>query len=405
MQILATVLVIAIMTFGVVWIIVGPVTPKEYTSHEPIIIKNDQDFIDYDFPGLGNETDPFIIEGYYINSSLDAIFITQTTKYFVIRNCKLEAEREGIYITFVAQKTVKIENNIFVSNGILISDSYYVELQNNLFTESAESGIHLINSNHAIIRNNTIFNGGTFGIQVIGYYCLIEDNKIYSDNIIEINAGISYQGTGTIIRNNTIEKQYWGLYLPTGNSNLITENHIEGCREGILAQSLHLSNITNNFLLNNTLNGIRFHGGASNDIYLNHFEKNNIGIEICQSFFNVIANNTLLLNNIGLEIKDFPGTISYIPSKNNTVKYNLFVNNTLYGVKNSILSQYSKIYLNSFYFNNALGTSQAYDNGVYSEWHYFSTWGNFWNEWSLGDYMIDGNSNSTDSYPLSFPPV
>jgi len=378
---------------------------REYKSHDSIIILNDQDFTNYRFPGSGEMNDPYIIEGLYINSSLDAIRIEGTTKYFVIRNCKLEAEREGIYIIFVAQKTVKIENNIFVSNGVLISDSHYVELQDNLFTERAESGIRLSNTNHAIVRNNTIFNGGTFGIQVIGYYCLIEDNQIYSDNIIEINAGISYQGTGTIIRNNTIEKQYWGLYLPSGNSNLITENHIEGCREGILAQSINLSNITNNFLFNNTLNGIRFHGGASNDIYLNHFEKNNIGIEICQSFFNVIANNTLLLNNIGLEIMDFPGTISYIPSSNNTVKYNLFVNNTLYGVKNSILSQYSKIYLNSFYFNNFLGTSQAYDNGVYSEWHYFSTLGNFWNEWISGDYIIDGNSNSTDSFPLLNPPV
>jgi len=405
-RILATVLVISTMIFGVVWIIVGPeLHPLNYTPYDPIIIRNDQDFLNYKFSGAGNETDPYIIEDYYINSSNHAILVTETTKYFVIRNCKLEAEKHGIYITSVAQKTVKIENNILVASDIIIVNSHFVEIQDNLFTEVVSNGIDLSNSNHAVIRNNTIFNGGTFGIKVVdGNYCLIENNYIYSNNVIEINAGISFHGTGTTIRNNTIEKQYWGLYLTGGNSNLITENHIEDCREGILAQSLHLSNFTNNFLLNNTLNGMRFHECGSNNIYLNHFEINNLGIEIFQSFFNAIANNTFLLNNIGLEIVDALGAISYIPSSNNTVKYNLFVNNTLYGVRISLLCEYSKIYLNSFYFNNVFGTSQAYDNGYYSVWD-FCDLGNYWNTWISGDYTIDGNSNSTDTYPLSVPPV
>ncbi len=415
MNIFATTLVISIMIFGVVWIIVGPEMeteppiivdiPEKYTPHEPIIIKNDQNFTDYCFPGNGTEVDPFLIEGYHINSSVDAIQITQTTKHFVIRNCKLEAERRGIYITFVAQKTVKIENNI-VASYILIGNSHFVEIQDNSLIKGESSGMGLIGSDHSIIRNNSILGEGFFAMSVYGDYCLIENNSVYSSKIIYLNVGIAFQGTGTIIRNNTIENQYWGLYLTGGNSNLITNNSIKGCLEGVYAQTIFLTNITNNFLFNNTLKGIHFSKCGSNDIYFNHFEKNNLSVEIYESYFNDIANNTFLLNYIGVEIRvGFPGTISYVPSSNNTVKYNLFAHNTLYGVKNSIYSRYSKIYLNSFYSNNIFGTSQAYDNGFFGEWYYFGTLGNYWDDWTVGEYVIDGNSNSTDAYPLSEPPV
>ncbi|MHA1516200.1 MAG: hypothetical protein ACTSPF_11755, partial [Candidatus Heimdallarchaeaceae archaeon] len=138
----------------------------------------------------------------------------------------------------------------------------------------------------------------------------------------------------------------------------------------------------------------------------NYFEGNNISLQISESYFNIIQNNTFFLNLIGLEIKVYcPACISYINSYNNTVRFNLFQNNTFYGVKNGWLCKYSKIYLNSFYFNNLSGTSQAYDEGKYSEWSDLYSSGNFWSNWSFGDYIIDGNSNSTDSFPLSTPPV
>jgi len=69
------------------------------------------------------------------------------------------------------------------------------------------------------------------------------------------------------------------------------------------------------------------------------------------------------------------------------------------------LCEFSKIYLNSFFFNNQAGTSQAYDEGDYSEWSNDNSEGNFWSEWLSGDYYIDGSSNSTDQFPLDYPTV
>ncbi|MCE7740417.1 MAG: hypothetical protein GPJ50_13660 [Candidatus Heimdallarchaeota archaeon] len=386
---------------------------REYKSHDSIIILNDQDFTNYRFPGSGEMNDPYIIEGLYINSSLEAIRIEGTTKYFVIRNCKLESNERAVYINSAAQGTVCIRDNIFVEGSISVTSSNKAVIENNMMIEGSSHGIRLEGSVLSVIRNNTIYNNEFAVFLVDANYIIIEENYIYSDQIIGHdvgvydfgNIGIFSQGTNNIIRNNTILRQNLGLYQYGGNSS-VTNNLIRECLEGIYARYIGTSNITNNMIINNTAIGIHvFRTGYAN-INHNYFEGNNISLQISESYFNDIQNNTFFLNLIGLEIKvDCPAAISYINSYNNTVRFNLFQNNTFYGVKNGWLCKYSKIYLNSFYFNNLSGTSQAYDEGSYSEWSNIYASGNFWSEWSLGDYVIDGNSNSTDSFPLLNPPV
>ena len=67
------------------------------TPHDPIEITSDSDF--EAFPGLGTETDPYIIENYYITTnSGSGIIIRDTTKYFIVRNCHIDAENDGIFM-------------------------------------------------------------------------------------------------------------------------------------------------------------------------------------------------------------------------------------------------------------------------------------------------------------------
>ena len=59
-----------------------------HTPHEPISITSDEDFITLGFAGNGTAEDPYIIEGYNITTSTGCgIFITETTKFFIISNC------------------------------------------------------------------------------------------------------------------------------------------------------------------------------------------------------------------------------------------------------------------------------------------------------------------------------
>ncbi len=67
--------------------------PNNLVDHKPITILKDEDFEKYNFLGNGTESNPYIIENYNITTEEDiAIYISFTTKYFIIRNCYLNAK-------------------------------------------------------------------------------------------------------------------------------------------------------------------------------------------------------------------------------------------------------------------------------------------------------------------------
>ena len=67
------------------------------TPHVAISITDDSGFTIY--PGLGTELDPYIIDAYNITTTEDyGIYIKETTKYFVISNCYIDAYIFGIYL-------------------------------------------------------------------------------------------------------------------------------------------------------------------------------------------------------------------------------------------------------------------------------------------------------------------
>ncbi|MCE7747116.1 MAG: hypothetical protein GPJ51_01875 [Candidatus Heimdallarchaeota archaeon] len=410
MQIFVTTLIIGVMVFGVVWIIIAPEIiqepiPEKYIDHVPILIKNDQNFTDYGFPGNGTAENPFLIERLYINSSFDGIRIKETTKFFEIRNCLLNAFRYGIFISDAESRTLNIVNNIFLNGCMYVLRCDFTTIESNVLNEDNFAGIFITRCDHSILTNNTVEHHG-FGIQALdSSYCTITNNTVYSEFYQEINVGIAIHGSGSIIANNTVSNQYWGIYL-TNTYTTITNNFIDACRFGIYAQSAGNSIISNNTIVNCDYEGIYISRTSYLNCYFNHFEGNNISIELYESSFIDVSNNSFYYNNIGVDLHDgMLGTISYLNTHNNTVKYNLFLNNTSYGVRIRYRCRYSKIYLNSFYNNNPYGTSQAFDEGFYSSWYYFGTTGNYWNEWLAGEYIIDGNGNYTDAYPLVEPPV
>ncbi|MBY9000691.1 MAG: right-handed parallel beta-helix repeat-containing protein, partial [Candidatus Heimdallarchaeota archaeon] len=158
-------------------------------AHSPIEILSDQDFIDYGFPGSGTEEEPYRIENYNITTlAFNGIRIENTTKYFIIQNCFIDAYYTGISVDGVAPFTVKVINNICANHnlyGIFLQRTDFmtvsgnecynnkiglafqfadkIEISDNYCHNNSQSGIYIIFSNFITISNNTIYQS-YFGI-------------------------------------------------------------------------------------------------------------------------------------------------------------------------------------------------------------------------------------------------
>ena len=111
-----------------------------YVSHGEIYISSDDDFdiqaAAESWEGGGNSTHPYIIEGYEISYDVHNIFISGTSRHFIIRNCNLIPDinpgiNVGIYI--LDSPNARVENVtitqkgwgyiLWNSNGIIVEES------------------------------------------------------------------------------------------------------------------------------------------------------------------------------------------------------------------------------------------------------------------------------------------
>jgi parallel beta-helix repeat protein len=156
------------------------------TTNNTIEINSDEDFLNYSFEGDGTVSNPYIIEERFISSEdTYAISITNTSKYFIIRDCYIADNFEyGIYLKDVKNDTASILNNLIFGNGIAgvsLSSCDQVRIENNLFTENAK-GINLENSNYCTISNNTI-SVSEYGINICN-----GDNNLIVNNTLKENS-------------------------------------------------------------------------------------------------------------------------------------------------------------------------------------------------------------------------
>ncbi len=189
------------------------------TPHEPIEILNDDNFTDYGFPGSGTSIAPYIIENYEIITTKErGISINDTTKYFIIRNCYVDAADYGIYLDHVTVGTASIEENICINNvqygiylfycdettlfknnctnslyAIYLSYSDDSTLKNNTCSGNNQ-GIHLGFSKNATIMYNSLLNNNHKGIYLAGSDdCTVVSNTC-SNNDIGISINVVHYG-------------------------------------------------------------------------------------------------------------------------------------------------------------------------------------------------------------------
>ena len=136
-----------------------------------ILIDSDSDFIALGFDGNGDSINPYLIKDFMIDVSGNdnGIFISGTTKHFIIQNCTITTEYIGIRVDDVADGTALIRNNTCTSKnnnggGIAVAGTN-VMIVNNTCNEFIQ-GIHSNVASDIHIINNTILNSAWQGINI-----------------------------------------------------------------------------------------------------------------------------------------------------------------------------------------------------------------------------------------------
>ncbi|PWI48071.1 hypothetical protein CEE45_08585 [Candidatus Heimdallarchaeota archaeon B3_Heim] len=314
-------------------------------SQGSINVSSDDELAAVVIEGLGTKEDPWIIEGLTIIANESAgIFIHNTTKYFVIRDCQIETIRDeyhGIIILGVKPGTASVVNNTCINSkyGILINNSGSSLIVNNICNSNSQ-GIHVVNSDSCTILNN-VCESSYIGIELLSSkFAIVENNSCNANSLYGIHFGGSYYGS------------VW--------DNLCTHNEVAGIRFWGSSYCI----IENNTCIYNSEFALKYsHSRGGN-----------------------ISNNLFSLNG-------YDG-IFILHSSENVFKWNRLVNNSHRGIYVKGVSASNIFHHNNFIDNNQV--PQAYDEGQ-------NTWGwNYWSDYSgTGFYSITGSSNANDPYPLA----
>ncbi len=262
--------------------------------HEPFEIISDENFTDYDFLGSGTDIDPYIIEGYEINTTSDrGISVSGTTKYFVIRDCYVDAGSRGIYIGYVAQGTASIINNTCINNYI---------------------GINLWGSSGATIINNTCIENNAYGIRIVYSPSAIIIGNTCNDGLDIFETNIEAYTTYTVVDNwingklfgfivnvssTTFSDSIYGQMLIVNCTDLNVRNQvITNASTAIKILFCDQITLTNNTSTNNNHDGIYLRDSSDITLINNTCSfNNNDGIWLHDSSGITFINNTCSFNN------------------------------------------------------------------------------------------------------------
>ncbi|MFX1508401.1 MAG: BMP family ABC transporter substrate-binding protein, partial [Promethearchaeota archaeon] len=316
------------------WITDMGIVSKKYTPHHPIYITSSVQFTTMGFSGTGIPSNPYRIEGLYINAtSGNLIEISGITDHFVIGANLLNGRSSaGTGIQFYTVSNGTIANNTIYNcnggialwnsyNNSIVNNSMFVNSYNalnlelsgdNIITNNIihdvqnESGISINeSSNNNVLSYNQVFNNFHDGIRVLtsSNYNTITKNTCYNNNW----AGIRLQSANhnnTITNNTVFGNEFNGILIegptPSDNNTVAHNTVYNNLNNGIaLWQGSGMNRILNNTIYGNTLDGINIVESTNNRLIHNFiFDNDRYGILLVESPDHSIEDNSLTNNGI-----------------------------------------------------------------------------------------------------------
>ncbi len=339
-------------------------------------INDNAHFALYGFAGDGNETTPWIIEDFYIDGDgLDGIRISNTTDYFIIRNCTIVNCNHGLNLQGVTNGQIMNNTVRFSAKGIFLTGSDGNSLVNNTVHDNTNPsdtgfgfGLHYSDGNW--FEGNRVYgNDGGGGDGGVGFWLYgaksnnLIDNSIYNN----MGAGVLFLAYSDSDFNNLTHNEIYsnrgtlGSYPNTGiafyreggaNVRIVENNIYDHTYTGIY--SYHNGPV---YVINNSLHDNYYGISTTNSLFpgwefsynklFNNYYASSLYLELATIYKNEIWNNTY-----GLSMTGVGGG----PVINNTAW-----NNTNYGISAS--AWYLKVYNNTAY-NNGAGIAFGSINAI-----------------------------------------
>lgn len=367
-------------------------------NHAPIIIDSNGDFSLQGFPGSGNITDPYKIEGYeiYATSGSHCISITQVTAYYEINDCVFHGSTDVDTAAVYLEDGIGSVSDCEVYNssiGIQVVDTLLNSskiISNTTISDFSESGISIQTSNMTLNNVSVLNDGGTpvtivdsSNIRMIdcsitnhtvstGYGIFVSDS-----DAIEITDCSFYGGSNIQFEENVSNITISGctftdsMITVTSKNNygdiIIEDNDLTGNKDfnwGILIGDNESTAAVQNNRISGYDIGIQFQDD-SDVIAFNNITGCNTGILVSGNN-NTVQNNTLVSNDIGIQV---------LFGSNNSIYYNWFIQNEI----------------------------SASDSGLENLWDDNSNLGNYYDDFpptQTGVYNISGSAGSIDRWPI-----
>ncbi len=315
-----------------------------FQSHGPIRISSDGGFTAANgvVSGSGTAKDPYIIQGWDINSTATpGIVISGTSAYFIIRNIRVHGNQPFGTPLQDAKDAISLQNvqNGRIEGSQISSAGWAIRLEyssnnviaNNLI-EQVYSGIRILGGSGNIVQANSIDRHLVTGIQVASSSNLVLYNRVsrggfcWARLACFLGAGIelgSIQTSGNVVAsniisdensrglflggvediaifNNTLARNFDAIEISDSRNVSVTGNVISGGRNGIFVFVGSNHTFTDNQIVGNEGYGIGLFVTSGHVIRGNTIDGNPTAIWLQRAVDNTIVGNSLTNDEVGI---------------------------------------------------------------------------------------------------------
>ncbi len=322
------------------------------------------------------------------NFTSGTIISSESNNTIIAENIVCNSTAFAIGISHSNNQTVvdnNLTNNVW---GIMIYGEY-VKVYRNIVVDSESTGIFVHGIGHKVSENSIINNTGV-GIRVYGNYTNISRNIVSNGNY-----GINLtHGEHNIVFNNNISRHIHGINLYRNNHSNLVGNFLYETNYSINLEESNNNSISENKInqdfitliieweessIKRTQNGISIENSTDNRINGNNISHTDYGAVIKQGNRNNLSENIFNSNSFGLMLSN---------SNSSHISNNIVLDNLLIGV--NVSNGHNNIFYNNLFVNNTL---HALDDSINNFWN--NTFkGNYWDDY-LGTNRGDGIGNTS----------